>query len=208
MRWSGARAVHLSTRTLMRVPTHGLLTRRAAPEGVGVKSTKGQQSRRVPLASACSHSCSRWPTARSPAICSSPPTAVRRSTGRRRCARWTRPRPTPDVAFTTSATPLPASGWPAAWTPGPSRRGWATSPSRPEPVPALPRHTCPPSRSGETQPAPGAAGGHLRARSADYLDDSRPPSAGFVQVRAAIRSEPPVGIEPTTYSLRVNRSTD
>ena len=34
----------------MRVPTHGLMIRRAAPEGVGIKSTKGRRSRRVPLA--------------------------------------------------------------------------------------------------------------------------------------------------------------
>jgi integrase len=48
MRWSEARAVRVED--LMRVPTHGLLIRRAAPEGVGVKSTKGRRSRRVPLA--------------------------------------------------------------------------------------------------------------------------------------------------------------
>ena len=34
----------------MQVPTPGLLIRRAAPEGVGVKSTKGRRSRRVPIA--------------------------------------------------------------------------------------------------------------------------------------------------------------
>jgi integrase len=48
MRWSEARAVRVED--LMRVPTPGLLFRRAAPEGVGVKSTKGRRSRRVPLA--------------------------------------------------------------------------------------------------------------------------------------------------------------
>jgi integrase len=34
----------------MRVPTPGLVVRRAAPEGVGVKSTTGRRSRPVPLA--------------------------------------------------------------------------------------------------------------------------------------------------------------
>ena len=47
MRWSEARAVRVDD--LMRVPTPGLMIRRAAPEGVGVKSTKGRRSRRVPL---------------------------------------------------------------------------------------------------------------------------------------------------------------
>jgi integrase len=47
MRWSEARAVRVED--LMRVPTPGLMVRRAAPEGVGVKSTKGRRSRRVPL---------------------------------------------------------------------------------------------------------------------------------------------------------------
>ena len=48
LRWSEARAVRVED--LMRVPTPGLVIRRAAPEGVGVKSTKGRRSRRVPLA--------------------------------------------------------------------------------------------------------------------------------------------------------------
>jgi hypothetical protein len=48
LRWSEARAVRVED--LTRVPTPGLLTRRAAPEGVGLKSTKGRRSRRVPLA--------------------------------------------------------------------------------------------------------------------------------------------------------------
>jgi integrase len=48
MRWSEARAVRVED--LMQVPTPGLLIRRAAPEGVGVKSTKGRRSRRVPIA--------------------------------------------------------------------------------------------------------------------------------------------------------------
>ena len=34
----------------MQIPTPGLMIRRAAPEGVGTKSTKGRRSRRVPLA--------------------------------------------------------------------------------------------------------------------------------------------------------------
>jgi integrase len=48
LRWSEARAVRVED--LMRLPTLGLLVRRASPEGVGVKSTKGRRSRRVPLA--------------------------------------------------------------------------------------------------------------------------------------------------------------
>lgn len=48
LRWSEMRAV--TVHDLIQVPTPGLLIRRAAPEGVGVKSTKGRRSRRVPLA--------------------------------------------------------------------------------------------------------------------------------------------------------------
>ncbi|WP_230207734.1 tyrosine-type recombinase/integrase [Microlunatus sp. Gsoil 973] len=48
LRWSEVRAV--TVRDLMQVPTPGLVIRRAAPEGVGTKSTKGRRSRRVPLA--------------------------------------------------------------------------------------------------------------------------------------------------------------
>jgi integrase len=48
LRWSEIRAV--TVRDLMQVPTPGLMIRRAAPEGVGTKSTKGRRSRRVPLA--------------------------------------------------------------------------------------------------------------------------------------------------------------
>ncbi|HET8666231.1 MAG TPA: tyrosine-type recombinase/integrase [Nocardioides sp.] len=48
MRWSEARAVRVED--LMQVPTPGVLIRRAAPERVGVKSTKGRRSRRVPIA--------------------------------------------------------------------------------------------------------------------------------------------------------------
>jgi integrase len=48
LRWSEARAMRVED--LMQVPTPGLLIRRAAPEGVGLKSTKGRRSRRVPLA--------------------------------------------------------------------------------------------------------------------------------------------------------------
>lgn len=48
LRWSEARAARVED--LMRVPTPGLMIRRAAPEGVGEKSTKGRRSRRVPLA--------------------------------------------------------------------------------------------------------------------------------------------------------------
>lgn len=48
LRWSEARAIEV--RDLMRVPTPGLMVRRAAPEGVGTKATKGRSSRRVPLA--------------------------------------------------------------------------------------------------------------------------------------------------------------
>lgn len=48
LRWSEARAVTVGD--VMEVPTPGLLIRRAAPEGVGTKSTKGRRSRRVPLA--------------------------------------------------------------------------------------------------------------------------------------------------------------
>src|SRR6478735_4919475 len=48
LRWSEVRAVRVDD--LMQVPTPGLMIRRAAPEGVGTKSTKGRRSRRVPLA--------------------------------------------------------------------------------------------------------------------------------------------------------------
>lgn len=48
LRWSEARSARVED--LMRVPTPGLMIRRAAPEGVGEKSTKGRRSRRVPLA--------------------------------------------------------------------------------------------------------------------------------------------------------------
>jgi integrase len=48
LRWSEARALRVED--LMRVPTPGLMIRRAAPEGVDTKSTKGRRSRRVPLA--------------------------------------------------------------------------------------------------------------------------------------------------------------
>jgi integrase len=48
LRWSEARAARVED--LLQVPTSGLLIRRAAPEGVGTKSTKGRRSRRVPLA--------------------------------------------------------------------------------------------------------------------------------------------------------------
>ena len=48
LRWAEARAVTVGD--VMEVPTPGLLVRRSAPEGVGVKSTKGRRSRRVPLA--------------------------------------------------------------------------------------------------------------------------------------------------------------
>jgi len=48
LRWSEVREVRVDD--LMRVPTPGLMIRRAAPEGVGTKSTKGRRSRRVPLA--------------------------------------------------------------------------------------------------------------------------------------------------------------
>jgi integrase len=48
LRSSEARAVRVED--LMRMPTSGLVVRRAAPEGVGVKSTKRRRSRRVPLA--------------------------------------------------------------------------------------------------------------------------------------------------------------
>lgn len=48
LRWAEARSVRVSD--LMEVPTPGLLIRRSEPEGVGIKSTKGRRSRRVPLA--------------------------------------------------------------------------------------------------------------------------------------------------------------
>lgn len=48
LRWSDARAVRVED--VMRLPTPGLMVRRAAPEGVAEKSTKGRRSRRVPLA--------------------------------------------------------------------------------------------------------------------------------------------------------------
>lgn len=48
LRWAEARAVRVED--VMEVPTPGLLVRRSDPEGVGIKSTKGRRSRRVPLA--------------------------------------------------------------------------------------------------------------------------------------------------------------
>lgn len=48
LRWAEARSLRVSD--LVEVPTPGLLVRRSDPEGVGVKSTKGRRSRRVPLA--------------------------------------------------------------------------------------------------------------------------------------------------------------
>lgn len=48
LRWAEARSLRVAD--LMEVPTPGLLVRRSKPEGVGVKSTKGRRSRRVPLA--------------------------------------------------------------------------------------------------------------------------------------------------------------
>lgn len=48
LRWSEARSIQV--RDLMEVPTPGLMVRRAAPEGMRTKSTKGRRSRRVPLA--------------------------------------------------------------------------------------------------------------------------------------------------------------
>lgn len=48
LRWAEARSVRVDD--VMEVPTPGLLIRRSSPEGVGVKSTKGRRSRRVPLA--------------------------------------------------------------------------------------------------------------------------------------------------------------
>lgn len=48
LRWSEARAVIVAD--LVEVPTPGILVRRAEPEGVRTKSTKGRRSRRVPLA--------------------------------------------------------------------------------------------------------------------------------------------------------------
>ena len=48
LRWAEARSLQVAD--VMQVPTPGLLVRRSNPEGVGVKSTKGRRSRRVPLA--------------------------------------------------------------------------------------------------------------------------------------------------------------
>lgn len=48
LRWGEARALRVGD--FMEVPTPGLLVRRAAPEGVGTKATKGRRSRRVPVA--------------------------------------------------------------------------------------------------------------------------------------------------------------
>lgn len=47
-RWGEGRAFIVGD--FMQVPTPGLLVRRSAPEGVGVKATKGRRSRRVPVA--------------------------------------------------------------------------------------------------------------------------------------------------------------
>ncbi len=48
LRWGEARALRVED--VMQVPTPGLLVRRSAPEGVGIKATKGRRSRRVPVA--------------------------------------------------------------------------------------------------------------------------------------------------------------
>lgn len=48
LRWAEARSIRVGD--LIEVPTPGLMVRRSDPEGVGVKSTKGRRSRRVPLA--------------------------------------------------------------------------------------------------------------------------------------------------------------
>lgn len=48
LRWGEARALVVAD--LLEVPSPGLLLSRSAPEGVGIKSTKGRHSRRVPLA--------------------------------------------------------------------------------------------------------------------------------------------------------------
>lgn len=48
LRWAEARSITVAD--VMEVPSPGLLVRRSDPEGVGIKSTKGRRSRRVPLA--------------------------------------------------------------------------------------------------------------------------------------------------------------
>ncbi len=51
--WTGLRCAEarvLRVADVMEAPTPGLMVRRSAPEGVGMKSTKGRRSRRVPPA--------------------------------------------------------------------------------------------------------------------------------------------------------------
>ena len=54
----------------------------------------------------------------------------------------------------------------------------------------------------------GAARGRLSAHSRICRSQRGSPMRAFAEVRAASGLEPPVGIEPTTFSLRVRRSTD
>lgn len=48
LRWAEARSMTVGD--VMAVPTPALVVRRSAPEGVGIKSTKGRRTRRVPMA--------------------------------------------------------------------------------------------------------------------------------------------------------------
>lgn len=115
---------------VVEVPTPGLLVRRSQPEGGAVKSTKGRSSRRVALANPGASPRARHER-RQVSRRSAPPDRARVAAAPlgRDAPPCSGPPPAGEGASTTSATPLRASGWPVASTPGPSRRGWDTSPS-------------------------------------------------------------------------------
>jgi integrase len=132
---------------LVRLPTPGLLIRRASPEGVGVKSTKGRRSRRVPLANRVLPLVLAMAEDKQPAdllLTTAGGAQLHRTAVLRR---WTGEGPAAAAASTTCATPPPACGWRAAWTPERCRRGWAPSRSRPR------TSTCISSAQGPIEPA-------------------------------------------------------
>lgn len=85
LRWSEVRAV--TVRDLMRIPTPGLMIRRADPEGVGVKSPRGGGLGGFHWPTVCCPSCWTWPKAGGRTICCSRPTGVRSCTGLLSCGR-------------------------------------------------------------------------------------------------------------------------
>ena len=129
LRWAEARALTVGDIALGDSPA--LRVQRSDPEGVGVKSTKGRRSRRVPLRTESFPSCCRSAVGSSRPTCSSRRAPGASSTVQQFSALSTGRPLAKDAASTTYATRLPASGWPAASTLGPFSSGWATSPSPP-----------------------------------------------------------------------------